>query len=263
VLSFVLLAVSFYIRLSMRESPLFTKLKSAGKSSLNPLKESFTNPVNLRYVLLALFGFTAGQGVVWYTGQFYALTFLQSALKLDWRTSYMLIAIALLIATPLYVLFGWLSDRHGRKRIMLAGCILAALTYVPIFMGLKHFSNPDGLATADPAQLAFVPMVALLSLQMVYGCMVYGPIAAFLVELFPTKIRYTSMSLPYHLGNGWFGGFLPLIATAVTSSDWARQTFGAGAIYTGLIYPVAVCLMSVVIGGLFVQETKHHKLESE
>jgi hypothetical protein len=146
---------------------------------------------------------------------------------------------------------------------MLAGCILAALTYVPIFMGLKHFSNPDGLATADPAQLAFVPMVALLSLQMVYGCMVYGPIAAFLVELFPTKIRYTSMSLPYHLGNGWFGGFLPLIATAVTSSDWARQTFGAGAIYTGLIYPVAVCLMSVVIGGLFVQETKHHKLESE
>ncbi|HEX6241208.1 MAG TPA: MFS transporter, partial [Polyangiales bacterium] len=114
-----------------------------------------------------------------------------------------------------------------------------------------------------PEQLAFVPMVLLLSLQMVYGCMVYGPIAAFLVELFPTKIRYTSMSLPYHLGNGWFGGFLPLIATAVTSSSWARETFGEGAIYTGLIYPIAVCLMSVVIGGLFVRETKDHKLESQ
>ncbi|HTQ42235.1 MAG TPA: MFS transporter, partial [Polyangiaceae bacterium] len=199
-LSFVLLAVSLYIRFQMRESPLFAKLKAGGKSSKNPLKESFTNPLNLRYVVLALFGATAGQAVVWYTGQFYALTFLQTALKIDWRTSYVLVAIALALGTPLGVVFGTLSDRVGRKRIMMTGLALAALTYVPIYMAMKHFSNPDGLAKADPAQINGVAMVLLLVLQMVYVCMVYGPIAAFLVELFPTRIRYTSMSLPYHLG---------------------------------------------------------------
>jgi MFS family permease len=262
-LSFLLLAVSVYIRLRMAESPLFMRLKTAGKRSTNPLKESFTNRVNLRYVLLALFGATAGQGVVWYTGQFYALTFLQSALKLDWKTSYTLVSIALLITTPLFVVFGAMSDRIGRKRIMLAGCALGALTYVPIYIALKHFSNPDGLPAADPAQVQYVPMVMLLSLQMVYVCMVYGPIAAFLVELFPTRIRYTSMSLPYHLGNGWFGGFLPLIATAVTASAWAKESFGPNAIYTGLIYPIAVCILTLIIGGLFLPETRTHRLESE
>jgi MFS family permease len=261
-LSFILLAVSLYIRLKMSESPLFSKLKSSGKTSKNPLKESFANPLNRKYVLLALFGATAGQGVVWYTGQFYALTFLQSALKLDWKTAYLLVSIALAIATPLFIFFGWLSDRIGRKRIMLAGCMLGALTYVPIFMAMKHFTNPQGLPAADPAQVNHFMMVVLLTIQMVYVCMVYGPIAAFLVELFPTRVRYTSMSLPYHLGNGWFGGFLPLIATAVTASDWARTTFGAGALYTGLIYPIVVCIITVIIGGLFIHETKDHKLET-
>jgi len=262
-LSFALLAVSLYMRMSMRESPLFAKLKAEGKTSLNPLKESFTNPLNLRYVLLALFGVTAGQGVVWYTGQFYALTFLQSALKLDWKTAYLLVSIALAVTTPLFVFFGWLSDRVGRKRIMMAGCLLGALTYVPIFMGLKHYANPDGLPAADPAQVQYVPLVLLLVLQMVYVCMVYGPVAAFLVELFPTKIRYTSMSLPYHLGNGWFGGFLPLIATAVTTSSWAERTFGPNAIYTGLIYPIAVCLISVIVSSLYIHETRDHKIEAD
>jgi MFS family permease len=262
-LSFVLLGVSLYIRIKMRESPLFAKLKADGKASKNPLKESFTNPLNLRYVVLALFGATAGQAVIWYTGQFYALTFLQTALKIDWRTAYLLVAIALALGTPLGVFFGRLSDRVGRKRIMMAGFALAALTYVPIYVGMKHFSNPDGLAKADPAQINGVAMVLLLVLQMVYVCMVYGPIAAFLVELFPTRIRYTSMSLPYHLGNGWFGGFLPLIATAVTSSAWAKERFGAGAIYTGLLYPIGVCLLTLVVGGLFIRETKGHKIDAE
>ncbi len=262
-LSFVLLGVSLYIRISMKESPVFAKLKTEGKTSKNPIKESFTNPVNLRYVLIALFGATAGQGVVWYTGQFYALTFLQAVLKIDWKTAYVLVSIALAVTTPLFLVFGWLSDRIGRKKIMLTGCGLGALTYVPIFMGLKHFSNPEGLPHADPSQIQHVPMVILLSIQMVYVCMVYGPIAAFLVELFPTKIRYTSMSLPYHLGNGWFGGFLPLIATAVTASAWAKNTFGAGAIYTGLIYPIAVATLTVVVGTLYIRETKDHKIAAE
>jgi MFS family permease len=261
-LSFILLAVSLYIRLKMSESPLFSKLKSSGKTSKNPLKESFANPLNRKYVLLALFGATAGQGVVWYTGQFYALTFLQSALKLDWKTAYILVSIALAIATPLFIFFGWLSDRIGRKRIMLAGCVLGALTYIPIFMAMKHFTNPQGLPVADPAQVNHFMMVVLLTVQMVYVCMVYGPIAAFLVELFPTRVRYTSMSLPYHLGNGWFGGFLPLIATAVTTSTWAQTTFGEGALYTGLIYPIVICIITVIIGGLFIHETKDHKLET-
>ncbi|MET0341921.1 MAG: MFS transporter [Polyangiales bacterium] len=262
-LSFVLLAVSLYIRVRMEESPLFAKMKRAGKTSVNPLKESFANPVNRRYVLIALFGAAAGQGVVWYTGQFYALTFLQTTLKLDWKTAYTLISIALAVSTPLFLVFGALSDKIGRKVIMLSGCLLGALTYVPIYMGLKAFSNPDLLPVADPAQLQFWPMVGLLTLQMIYVCMVYGPIAAFLVELFPTRIRYTSMSLPYHLGNGWFGGFLPLIATAVTSSAWAKETFGANAIYTGLIYPIGICVLTLVVGGLMIRETRERRIDSD
>jgi len=251
-LSFVLLGVSLYIRLRMKESPLFTKLKQSGGRALNPLKESFANPVNLRYVLLALFGAAAGQGVVWYTGQFYALTFLQSALGIVWSDAYVIMSCALLLTTPLFIVFGAWSDRIGRKKVMLSGCLLAALTYVPIYMAMSHFANP----------LNWSMMILLLAVQMVYVCMVYGPIAAFLVELFPTKIRYTSMSLPYHLGNGWFGGFLPLIATAVTASTWARETFGAGAIYTGLAYPIAVCLLTVVVGGLYIRETKDHRIDA-
>jgi MFS family permease len=261
-ISFVLLAVSIYIRVSMKESPLFAKMKAAGKGSKNPLKESFGNRENRNYVLIALFGATAGQGVVWYTGQFYALTFLQATLKIDWKTAYLLVSIALALTTPLFVVMGSLSDRVGRKRILLGGCALGALTYVPIYMAMKHFSNPSGLAAANPAEINYVAMVLLLSLQMVYVCMVYGPIAAFLVELFPTRIRYTSMSLPYHLGNGWFGGFLPLIATAVTASAWAKDTFGAGAIYTGLAYPIAVSLITLVVGAVFIRETRTHKIDA-
>ncbi|HEX4351516.1 MAG TPA: MFS transporter [Polyangiales bacterium] len=262
-LSFILLGVSIYIRMRMAESPLFTRMKRAGKASTNPLKESFTHPLNLRYVLLALFGATAGQGVVWYTGQFYALTFMQAALKIDWKTAYTLMSIALLVTTPLFLVFGRLSDRIGRKKIMLGGCVLGAVSYVPIYMAMKHFANPDGLAAADPAQIAYVPMVLLLALQMVYVTMVYGPIAAFLVELFPTRIRYTSMSLPYHLGNGWFGGFLPLIATAVTTSAWAKSTFGSRAIYTGLIYPIAVCVITVLVGSIFIRETRGNAIDRD
>jgi MFS family permease len=261
--SFALLGVSLYIRLRMQESPLFARLKAQGQVSKNPLRESFANRRNLGYVLLALFGATAGQGVVWYTGQFYALTFLQTALKVDWKLAYALVAAALALGTPFFILFGRLSDRIGRKRIMLAGCLLAAVTYVPIYMGMKALANPAGAAAVTSLPAAnLAGLVALLFVQMIYVTMVYGPIAAFLVELFPTSIRYTSMSLPYHLGNGWFGGFLPLIATAVTTSAWARASFGAGAIYTGLIYPIAICLMTVLVGGLLVRETKDHRIDT-
>jgi MFS family permease len=260
-LSFALLAVSFYVRVKMKESPLFTKMKAAGKASKNPIAESFGNRENLKYVLIALFGATAGQGVVWYTGQFYALTFLQAVLKINWKTAYILVSIALFLTTPLFVVFGRLSDRIGRKKIILGGCALGAITYIPIYMAMKHFSNPSGLAVANPDEINYVAMVLLLVAQMVYVCMVYGPIAAFLVELFPTKIRYTSMSLPYHLGNGWFGGFLPLIATAVTASAWAKDSFGAGAIYTGLAYPIVVCITTFVVGAIFIRETQGHKID--
>lgn len=261
--SFVLLAVSLYIRVRMRESPLFARLKTEGLVSKNPLKESFGNPRNLKYVLLALFGATAGQGVVWYTGQFYALTFLQKPLNLDWRLAYALVAAALALGTPFFIVFGRLSDRIGRKKVMMAGCLLAALTYVPLYMATTALANPrlePSVTTLPAANMA--GLVAVLFIQMIYVTMVYGPIAAFLVELFPTSIRYTSMSLPYHLGNGWFGGFLPLIATALTTSAWARETFGPGAIYTGLLYPIAICLMTLAVGGWLVHETKHHKIDT-
>jgi MFS family permease len=254
-LSFLLLAVSLYVRVKMSEAPLFTRMKKRGEASKNPLRESFTNPQNLRYVLIALFGATAGQGVVWYTGQFYALTFMQAQLQIDWKSAYVMMSIALAVTTPLFLVFGALSDRVGRKKIILGGCALGALTYVPIFMGLRHFASQPGLG----AQAA---IVALLVVQMIYVCMVYGPIAASLVELFPTRIRYTSMSLPYHLGNGWFGGFLPLIATAVTTSAWARESLGPNAIYGGLAYPIAVCVITVLVGGLFIRETKDHHIDA-
>jgi MFS family permease len=262
-LSFILLGISLYVRLKMNESPVFAKLKSGGKVSKNPIKESFGNKKNLKYVLLCLFGATAGQGVVWYAGQFYALTFLQKPLNLSWQLAYTLVAISLAIGTPTFVYFGKLSDRIGRKKLMMAGFFLAAITYVPIYMGMTALANPQGLPTVESLPFAnMVGLVALLTVQIVYVGLTYGPIAAFLVELFPTSIRYTSMSLPYHLGLGWFGGFLPLIATATTTSDWAKETFGKGAIYTGFIYACGVCLVTAIVGSLLIKETKDHKIDT-
>ncbi len=325
--SVFLLAISVYIRLKLRESPVFAELKAQGRHSRAPLTESFGQWRNLKVVLLALFGATAGQGVVWYTGQFYALFFLQNTLKLDFRLSYVLIAVALVIGTPFFIVFGKLSDRIGRKPIMVAGCLLAALTYIPIFNALTHYANPAlaafqeraaitvaakdchfnifakpstpcdrardfltkaGLsytslphharqdvvtiiagerlygfdeaayrqslaargypAAADPAQVNRPMTVLLLAVLMLYVTMVYGPIAAFLVELFPTRIRYSSMSLPYHIGNGWFGGFLPFVGAALVVKS--------GDIYYGLWYPIAVATMTGLVGLLFVRETR-------
>jgi MFS family permease len=348
--SLALLAISVWIRLKLNESPLFQEMKAQGKQSTAPLTESFARWENGKLVLIALFGLTAGQAVVWYTGQFYSLFFLTQTLKVDAQTANTLVAIALLIGTPFFILFGWLSDRIGRKRIILAGCVLAAATYFPIFRGITHYANPaleaaqrtapvvvevpstqnpaNGCSVqfnpvgtskfhtpCDVAKAALVrrgvpysnfttftgvtqirvgqtviqsydataadaatrgpefdkalgaaldaaryplkadltqvnkPMVVLLLLVlMIYVTMVYGPIAAILVEMFPTRIRYTSMSLPYHIGNGWFGGFLPTTAFAIVAAT--------GSIYSGLWYPIVIALITFVVGLFLVRETK-------
>jgi MFS family permease len=331
--SVLLLVYSVYIRLQLNESPIFKKMKEEGKGSTAPLTDSFLRYPNNKYVLLALLGATAGQGVVWYTGQFYALFFLTLTLKLDYVWAYILIGISLIVGTPLFIVFGWLSDRIGRLKIILAGCLIAAVSYFTLFGALTHFVNPalekfqqanevtvtvdqatcqhitpwniptpcdsardfltkagvsfatvggpagsapvlairsaggtktlEGLnaanwtaaltaagypSKADPAAVNWLMTELVLVIMVIYVTMVYGPIAAFLVELFPTRIRYTSMSLPYHIGNGWFGGVLPLVATAVVAST--------GNIYSGLWYPIGVAVMTVVIGGLMLRDTK-------
>ncbi|AZD78909.1 MFS transporter [Pseudomonas chlororaphis] len=354
-LSILLLIVSVYIRLQLSESPVFQKMKAEGKASKAPLTESFARWDNLKIVIMALLGGTAGQAVVWYTGQFYALFFLLQTLKIDPQTANLLIAGSLLIGTPFFILFGSLSDRIGRKGIIMAGCVLAALTYFPIFHALTQYGNPDVFSAqarnpvtviADPAQCSFqfdpvgkarftsscdlaksvlakkaIPyqnqkaepgavaqvrigdkvmpsfegtgmpaadfkarndafvaslstalkdagypekadpaktnypaVLALLTLLVIYVTMVYGPIAAWLVELFPARIRYTSMSLPYHIGNGWFGGFLPTVAFAMVAAT--------GDIYYGLWYPIVIAVMTAILGTFFLPETKdrdiHH-----
>jgi MFS family permease len=242
-LSIVLVLLSYYIRIKMQESPLFAKAKSEGKLSKNPLKESFLQPENRRLVLISLFGATAGQGVVWYTGQFYAMYFLQKVLHLEFEHSITLVAVALLLGTPFFVFFGSLSDRIGRKPLILGGCFLAALLYVPLFKGMEHFANP----------VNDVMLVALLFAQVLLVAMVYGPIAAFLVEIFPTRIRYTSMSLPYHLGNGVFGGLTPLIATSLVEKT--------GNPYAGLAYPITIATLTAVVGFIFLKESRDQRLE--
>ena len=247
-LSIVLVAMSFYIRLKMAESPLFASLKSQGKTSTSPLKESFGNWPNARLVLLVLLGATAGQGVVWYTGQFYALSFLQSIMKVDITKSSIIVAIALLLGMPFFVVFGALSDRIGRLKVMMAGNLIAALTYYPIYKAMVA-------STPDPANPNMVALVLLVFVQVVYVTMVYGPIAAFLIEAFPAKIRYTSFSLPYHLGNGWFGGTLPLIgALLVRKYDNP---------YAGIWFPIAVALMTFFIGTFFLDESHRTEIWKE
>lgn len=249
-LSVVLVVVSYFIRRRMEESPVFTQMKKEGKGSSNPLRDSFLHPENRRLVILALFGATAGQGVVWYTGQFYALYYLQTVLKVDFVVANQIIAVALLLGTPFFVFFGALSDRIGRKVIMMAGCLIAALTYYPIYRAMEAFSGWDSGA---PLAAAVNPNVVMLTLlvfiQVLYVTMVYGPIAAFLVELFPTKIRYTSMSLPYHIGNGVFGGLVPFIGTAIVAAT--------GNPFAGLIYPIAVALLTFFVGTLMLKEQRN------
>jgi MFS family permease len=245
ILSIFLVTIGLYIRWSLRETPLFSRLKAAGKSSASPWKDSFGNAGNLKLVLVALLGATAGQATVWYTGQFYALYFLQNTLKVDFVTAYIVIAVALALGTPFFLLFGALSDRVGRKPVIMAGCLLGAVTYYPIYNLMNAFANPFNA----------VVETALVTIQVIYVTMVYGPIAAFLVELFPAKIRYTSLSLPYHIGNGWFGGLTPLIATSIVAAT--------GNIYAGLVYPIAIALMTFVIGMLFIKETKHVRIWEE
>ncbi|HXW73453.1 MAG TPA: MFS transporter [Steroidobacteraceae bacterium] len=352
--SIALLVVSVYIRLQLAESPVFLEMKESGTRSKAPLTESFARWGNLRLVILALLGATAGQAVVWYCGQFYALFFLTQVLKVDAQPANLLIAAALVIGTPFFIVFGRLSDRIGRKKIVLAGCLIAALTYVPIFKGITHFANPaiesaaatspvtvvadpsacafqfdpvgkkkfvqscdvakaalakagvpynneaaavgsvalvrvgttevpsveggrmsaaefkDATAKfaktltgtlkaagyppkADPARINYPMVLLLLVILVIYVTMVYGPIAAWLVELFPARIRYTSMSLPYHIGNGWFGGFLPTVSFALVALT--------GDIYYGLWYPIIVALMTVVIGSIFLPETKDRHVQ--
>ncbi len=243
--SVLLLGLSLFIRLKLRESPLFTKLKASGKASKAPIRDSLGSGRNFKLMALALFGATAGQGVVWYTGQFYALYFLQNTLKIDFLTSNVIVSVALLLGAPFFVLFGWLSDRIGRKKIMMTGNLLAVLTYLPIYHAMERFSQPMNA----PA------LVALVLVQVLYVTMVYGPIAAFLVELFPAKIRYTSLSLPYHLGNGVFGGLTPLIGTAIVAST--------GNHFAGLAYPMIVAGLTFVIGSLLLEETRHRSIWDE
>jgi len=356
--SVILLIISVYIRLQLKESPAFLEMKSQGRLSKAPLSEAFARWDNLKIVILALIGATAGQAVVWYGGQFYALFFIEKVLQVDSKAANLIIAAALLIGTPFFIVFGSLSDRIGRKPVVLAGCVLAALTYFPVFKGLTHYANPALEAAsstspitvvADPADCSFqfdpigkktftrscdvaksalakagVPyseeaapagavtririgqgahgayldsfagntlpkaefkssseafgkrlkgalaqagypakadlsrvnytMVILLCTYLVIlVTLVYGPIAAWLVEMFPTRIRYSSMSLPYHIGNGWFGGFLPVTSFAIVAAT--------GGIYNGLWYPVAVAAVTAIIGTLFLRETKGAPLE--
>ncbi|HET8796479.1 MAG TPA: MFS transporter [Thermoanaerobaculia bacterium] len=243
-LSILLVALSLYIRLRMKESPLFQKLKTQGKTSAAPLRESFARWSNMKIVLLVLFGATAGQGIVWYTGQFYALSFLQSVLEIDIVRSSIIVAAALLLGIPFFVLFGALSDRFGRLKIMMAGNLIAALTYLPIYKAMAHFGR-------DPRNPDMIALTLLVFIQVLYVTMVYGPIAAFLIEAFPARIRYTSFSLPYHLGNGWFGGTLPLIAGLLV-----KQT---GNIYAGLYWVIGIALMTFLVGTFALDES--HRVE--
>jgi len=273
-LSVILVSISLYIRLKMRESPIFSRVKAAGMTSAKPLTEAFTVWPNLKRVLISLFGATAGQGVIWYTGQFYALFYLQAVLKINARTGYIIVAIALLLAMPFFTLFGALSDRVGRKWLMMAACLLSIVSYIPIYKQMQAATGNnvvtvrsttnkvtgaisltpmtiDAAGQQVPAKEAANPNIPLLVLlvfiQVMFVGMIYGPIAAYLVEAFPARIRYTSLSLPYHIGNGVFGGLLPLIGLTLCART--------GNIYAGLYYPMIVAAITLVTGSLLLKET--------
>jgi MFS family permease len=261
ILSVVLVVMALIIRLRLQETPLFTELKASGRASTQPWRDSFGNAANRKLILLALFGATAGQAVVWYQGQFQALFFLGTNLGVRFQDAYLIVGTAIVLATPFFLVFGRLSDRIGRKPVILAGCLIAAISYFPIYNLMVNFAHPQGTfnhtigkfvgadgTTPSVAQPEVIPLIALVWIQVVFVTMVYGPIAAFLVEYFPAKIRYTSLSIPYHIGNGWFGGFLPLIAASLLAST--------GNLYAGLIYPIAIALLTVIIGGLFIRESR-------
>jgi len=281
-ISIILVSISLYIRLKMKESPIFTSIKSAGMTSAQPLKEAFAKWDNAKRVLISLFGATAGQGVVWYTGQFYALFYLQTILKVNVRTASIIVAIALLLAMPFFTLFGSISDKIGRKWLMMAACLLAVVTYLPIYHAMQQAAGNNvvtvksaknkatgaisltpltvdasgALVPAKEAPDPNVPMLVLLVLiQVIYVCMIYGPIAAYLVEAFPARIRYTSLSLPYHIGNGVFGGLVPLIGVYVCASTQN--------IYAGLYYPMIVASLTFVVGSLMLKETHGTKIWDE
>ena len=290
-ISIALVAVSLYIRLRMKESPIFEHIKGTGATSARPLREAFTEWDNLKRVLVSLFGATAGQGVVWYTGQFYALFYLQTILNVHDTSANYIVATALLLGLPLFVVFGALSDRFGRKRIMMAGCLLAAISYLPIYKAMQSAAgsqvvtaisqrNPvtgainltpmtgsGGALQAAPEVLPFTSIAALATdpiawrliflvfIQLVFVTMVYGPIAAYLVEAFPAKIRYTALSLPYHIGNGVFGGLLPVIGLTIVART--------GNIYAGLYYPITVAALTFVVGSLLLRETHSVLIWSE
>jgi MFS family permease len=263
ILSAVLVALALFIRLRLQETPLFTRLKDAGRSTTSPWRESFGDPANRRLILLALFGMTAGQAVVWYQGQFQALFFMQNILGVKFSNAYFIVGTAIVLATPFFLFFGRLSDRIGRKPIILGGCLIAALSYYPIYNLMFAAANPVLNPKTDPAITStyisanpnIAMLIALVWIQVVFVTMVYGPIAAFLVEYFPARIRYTSLSLPYHIGNGWFGGFLPLIAASLFAAT--------GNIYAGLIYPIVVALITAAVGWRFVRETNQVRIWDE
>jgi MFS family permease len=266
----------------MKESPIFAQLKASGMTSTQPLKDAFTKWANLKLVLISLFGATAGQGVVWYTGQFYALFYMQTVLKVNVKTANIVVAVALLIGMPFFTVVGALSDRIGRKKLMMAGCLLAVVTYIPIYKAMERAAGnnivtvkstrnkitgaigltsmtTDATGALVPAKEAPNPnttmLVLLIFIQVLYVCLVYGPIAAYLIEAFPAKIRYTSLSLPYHIGNGVFGGLLPLIGLSLVAET--------GNIYAGLYYPMIVAGATFVVGSLLLKETHGNRIWDE